>query len=200
MAKRWMSLLAVVVGVCAGPALAEKLPLNELSRYLNSLSTLQSPFTQVNDDGSLDTGVLYMHRPGRARFDYNAPNGAVVIVGAGAVVIHDEKSNQPPETYPLARTPLSIVLARNVNLARANMVVGHDFDGTATIVRAQDPENPEYGRIDMHFTDNPTELRKWVIHDGEGTQTSVLLGELKTGVRLRGGLFDTDVSVNNSNR
>jgi outer membrane lipoprotein-sorting protein len=80
------------------------------------------------------------------------------------------------------------------------MVVGHTFDGTATVVTAQDPEHPEYGRIEMMFTANPTELRKWVIYDGDGMQTSVVLGELKTGVRLSSTLFSTDVSNASSNR
>ena len=195
--------LTALVGLAvmtASSAMADKLPLKELSRYLNGIKTAQGPFTQVNDDGTLDTGFLYMHRPGRMRFDYNSPNEAVVIAGAGAVIIHDAKSNQPPETYPLKRTPLSIILARNVNLGQANMVVGHEFDGTATVVTAQDPENPEYGRIDMMFTSNPTELRKWVIYDAEGTQTSVVLNGLETGVRLRSTLFSTDVAGPESNR
>jgi hypothetical protein len=71
------------------------------------------------------------------------------------------------------------------------MVVGHQFDGTATIVRAQDPENPEYGSIELSFTDDPVELRKWVIHDGAGGQTTVILGGLATDVSLLSGLFDT---------
>jgi outer membrane lipoprotein-sorting protein len=196
----WLAGLLAFLVMAAGPAAANKLSLKELSRYLNGIKTAQSPFTQVNDDGSLDTGVLYMHRPGRMRFDYNPPNDGVVIAGAGAVIVHDEKSNQPPESYPLKRTPLSIILARNVNLGRANMVVGHTFDGTATVVTAQDPEHPEYGRIEMMFTANPTELRKWVIYDGDGMQTSVVLGELKTGVRLSSTLFSTDVSNASSNR
>ena len=134
---------ALALTLCSSAAwAAEKLSLNEVSQYLNGITTAQAPFSQINDDGSLSTGKLYMHRPGKMRFEYDAPNSGVVIAGAGAVVIQDPKSNQPPETYPLKRTPLSLILARTVNLGQANMVVGHDFDGHSTIVRAQDPKNP----------------------------------------------------------
>ena len=173
---------------------ADKLNLSEISAYLNGLSTAQGAFTQISDDGTLATGQIYLHRPGRARFEYDPPSGGTVVAGSGAVVIHDPKSNQPPETYPLRRTPLALILDRNVNLGRANMVVGHGFDGTATVVRAQDPENPEYGSIELSFTDSPVELRKWVIHDGAGGQTTVILQGLETGVALRSGLFDTGAS------
>ncbi len=186
----------------AAPAVwaADKLPLSEISNYLNKMKTVQTSFTQVNDDGSLSTGKLWIQRPGKMRFEYDPPDSAVVLARSGSVQIFDPKSNQPPEQYPLKRTPLSLVLARNVNLGQANMVVGHDFDGTATVVTAQDPKNPESGRIELMFTDNPVELRKWVIHDNAGTQTTVLLGELTEGGRLDQSLFSNSKRVGSSDR
>jgi outer membrane lipoprotein-sorting protein len=65
------------------PAAAERLSLQELSRYLNSLTTAQTPFVQTNADGSRATGTLYIKRPGRARFEYAPPEKALVMAGAG---------------------------------------------------------------------------------------------------------------------
>ncbi len=171
-------------------ATAQKLPLNDISAYLNKLQTAKGEFTQINDDGSISTGTIYIKRPGKVRFEYNPPETALVVAGSNTVVIYDGKSNQPPESYPLSRTPLSIILARNVNLGAANMVTGHSFDGTATVVTAQDPQNPEYGNIQMKFTGNPVELRQWVINDGNGSQTTVVLGDLQKGANLPNRLFD----------
>ncbi len=184
-----MAAVALAV-VTAQAAWADKLPLNSISSYLNDLRTAEGTFTQINDDGTVDTGKIYIKRPGKMRFEYNAPNEGLVVASANAVYIVDSKSNQPPETYPLRRTPLSLILARNVNLSRANMVVGHDFDGTATIVTAQDPEHPEYGNIQMKFTGNPVELRQWVINDSGGGQTTVILAELEKGGSISNRLFD----------
>ena len=179
---------------------AEKLPLSQISTYLNQLKTVQTTFTQVNDDGSLSTGKLWLQRPGKMRFEYDPPSSAVVLARAGTVQIFDPKSNQPPEQYPLRRTPLSLVLARNVNLAQANMVVGHDFDGTATVVTAQDPKNPESGRIELMFTSDPVELRKWVIHDNAGSQTTVLLGPLTDGGAFDQRVFSSKTRIGSDRR
>lgn len=179
---------------------ADKLPLSQISSYLNGLKTVQTTFTQVNDDGSLSKGKLWLQRPGKMRFEYDPPDSAVVLARSGTVQIFDPKSNQPPEQYPLKRTPLSLVLARNVNLSQANMVVAHDFDGTATVVTAQDPKNPESGRIELMFTDNPVELRKWVIHDNAGSKTTVLLGPLTEGGRLDQKLFSNRTRSGSDNR
>ncbi|WP_295312521.1 outer membrane lipoprotein carrier protein LolA [Roseobacter sp.] len=188
--------------ICAGAvsAAADQLSLNAISAYLNDLKTAQGAFTQINDDGSISTGKLYISRPGRMRFEYDPPEQALVIAEASAVVIIDKKSNQPPETYPLNRTPLSLILARNINLARARMVTDHRFDGTATIVTAQDPENPEYGNIQMSFTDNPVELRQWIVNDANGSTTTVILGEFETGMSLSSTLFDAGRAVSTRDR
>lgn len=188
-------LISTVAAFCmsvmaAGSAAAEKLPLSEISAYLNSLKTAQGTFRQINDDGSVSTGTLYISRPGRMRFEYDPPEQALVLASANAVYIIDGKSNQPPETYPLRRTPLSLILARQVNLGQARMVVGHDVDGDATVVTAQDPKNPEQGSIRMSFTDDPVQLRQWVIYDANGGQTTVVLDALETGMSLSSTLFD----------
>lgn len=180
----------VLWAALALPALAEKISLADLSGYLNGLKTAQTEFTQVNGDGTISTGTLFIRRPGRMRFEYNPPDKNLVIAGGGQVAIFDAKSNTGPEQYPLKRTPLNLILERNVDLARAKMVVGHIADETTTTVIAQDPKNPEYGSIRLIFTDNPIQLRQWVITDNGGGQTTVILGEMETGMTLSAFLFD----------
>jgi outer membrane lipoprotein-sorting protein len=187
--NRLIAVLAPLVFLLPLPAAAEKIPLGTLSDYLNSLTTVEADFTQVNSDGSISTGKIFIHRPGRVRFEYAPPDRSLVIAGSQQVAIFDAKSNQPPEQYPLKRTPLNLILAANVDLGRAKMVVGHSEDGTSTRVRAQDPENPDYGSIELVFTADPVELRQWVITDDLGAQTTVILGEMQKGGKLGASLF-----------
>ena len=195
-----MTFAALALMATALPAQAEKISLNAISNYLNGLSTAKSQFTQINDDGTISTGTIFLKRPGRARFEYNPPMDALVVAGGSQVAIFDGKSNVGPQQYPLKRTPLNLILARNVNLGQANMVVGHNYDGTATTVVAQDPENPDVGTIELKFTANPTELRQWVITDNAGSQTTVLLGELEKGMELGASLFSITAAINKRSR
>lgn len=182
---------ALVAGLSAAlPAQAAPVSLAALSQYLNAMTTLRTDFTQVNADGSVATGKLSISRPGRARFEYDPPDRSLVIAGSGSVAIFDAKSNQPPEQYPLSKTPLNLILASNVDLGRARMVVGHRQDGTSTRVTAQDPDHPEYGTIELVFTDSPLALRQWVITDDMGQQTTVVLGKLESGVSFSPRTFD----------
>ncbi|MBR9843388.1 MAG: outer membrane lipoprotein carrier protein LolA [Rhodobacteraceae bacterium] len=196
-----LSLLALAVSIAAAfPARADILPLSEVSAYLNGLKTVEAAFTQINDDGSISTGKLYLKRPGRIRFEYDPPEKAMVLASGNTVAIFDGRSNEPPETYPLKRTPLSVILDENVNLGRADMVTDHAYDGTITRVRAQDPEHPEYGSIDMMFTGAPVELRQWIINDGNGGRTTVILGEMETGRALGSSLFNIELHMQREGR
>src|SRR6056297_3468874 len=183
------TLIAVAL-VAASPATADKLSLNEISGYLNGMKTATGDFTQINDDGTISTGQIYIKRPGRVRFEYAPPEQILVVADGDRVGVIDGKSNTGPEAYPLHRTPLKIILARNVNLAQERMVIGHKSDGKTTTVRAQDPENPDYGSIDLVFTGDPVELRQWVINDSSGSSTTVILGDLQTDIRLDNDLFE----------
>jgi outer membrane lipoprotein-sorting protein len=163
----------------AAPVWADKIPLNALAGYINGITSATSDFTQINDDGSITTGTIFIKRPGRARFEYNPPDNSLVIAGGRQVAVFDPKSNVPPEQFPLARTPLNLILAENINFGQSNMIVGHSEDGDATVVTVQDPKHPEYGNIQLKFTGSPIELRQWVITNDAGQQTTVIMQELK---------------------
>ena len=75
------------------------------------------------------------------------------------------------------------------------MVVGHGFDGTATSVTAQDPENPEHGHIKLIFTGPPVQLRQWVITGSDGTETTVILGDMGVSERLAASLFSIPTEI-----
>ncbi|WP_039018708.1 LolA family protein [Halocynthiibacter namhaensis] len=197
--KKKLFLTPALLLAMAFPAAAEIISLTELSSYLNGLRTAQASFTQLNGDGSQSTGTFYLRRPGRARFEYNSPDETLVMAGGGQVAIFDGKSNTGPEQYPLRRTPLSIILARRVNLNDANMVVDHREDGSSTIVTARDPRHAEYGNIQLVFSDNPVQLRQWIITDGSGNRTVVNLDNLVPQNSLSSLLFSIPHEVNRRN-
>lgn len=192
--RHTLGLLALCLS--ANAAVADRLSLDEMSAYLNDLTKAKAEFTQINVDGTISTGEVSINRPGRVRFDYDAPNQSLVLAGQGQVVVFDGKSNVSPEKFPLSRTPLGLILARNVDLAQADMVVGHRSDDTTTTVVAQDPKHPEYGNIELVFTSDPVQLRQWVINDGSGQSTTVILGALATDVSFSARVFDLDAELN----
>lgn len=181
------------------PASAQQLSLAEISAYLNQLQTAQGGFTQINGDGTISTGTIYIKRPGRIRFEYAPPDEAMMIAGGGQVAILDPRSNTGPDRYPLNQTPLNIILERNVDLGRRDMVTRHVSDGTTTTVTAQDPAKTEYGSIQLVFTAGPVELRQWIVTDDAGGQTTVILNDLRAGGNINDRLFNIQAEMSDWN-
>ena len=46
------------LAVMGTAAHAQAIPLSELSAYLNAMQTAESPFTQINSDGTVSTGTV----------------------------------------------------------------------------------------------------------------------------------------------
>jgi outer membrane lipoprotein-sorting protein len=196
MNRRTFALTAAALALLPLPARAEPVPLAALSRYINAIETAETRFTQINDDGTKAGGTLYIRRPGRMRFEYDPPERTLVLANAGQVAVFDGKSNQPPEEFPLRRTPLNLILGERVDLSEARMVVDHFEDGGATVVVAQDPKNPEYGTIALYFTPEPLALSRWIVTDEAGAQTITVLEGLLSGKSYPGSLFSISAEVN----
>jgi outer membrane lipoprotein-sorting protein len=76
------------------------------------------------------------------------------------------------------------------------MVTGHTSDGVTTTITAQDPDNPQYGSIQMVFTGSPVELRQWIVTDDVGSQTTVILNDMTAGTRISDNKFSIVSEIN----
>lgn len=173
------------------PATAERLSLPVLSDYMETIGEAQAKFTQINANGSRLSGTLYIKRPGRIRFEYDPPQeDTLVIAGGGQIAVFDGRGSGIPEQFPLRRTPLGIILDRDIDLTRERMVTGHGEQNGRTIVQAQDPDHPEYGRIYLYFENDPIRLAEWMIISDTGEKTRTLLDPLQPRDDLSEFLFN----------
>ena len=185
------TLLAALAAALAGglPATAQSLTgadmrdLARISNYLNATNTLQGAFVQVDPDAVVTEGEFFMRRPGRIRFEYAPPNNALVIADGFWVGVIDKRDGGV-DRYPLSETPLNLLLKEDVDLRREGWVTGIDRSNDQIAVTARDPDEPETGEITMIFSNNPLELRQWVIRDAQGRTTTVALSDMRTNVPI----------------
>ena len=185
-----MKLISALCVILTSPVVAEKISLNEISSYFNAMTTAEAQFSQITDTGETSTGRLFIRRPGRIRFEYDPPEATLVVVGGGQVAVFDPKSRDEPLRFPLRHSPLNLVLEREVDLAQRDMVVKHFEAESQTAVTLQDAENPDYGFIQLIFTNNPVQLREWIVQDNSGGRTQIVLDSLTEGGRLSNVLFN----------
>ncbi len=180
----------LLVHAAAGhTARADTIPFDQASAYLEEITTLEASFTQTVD-GIPEQGKLYLHRPGRLRLEYGS-EGALVIAANGALLVFDPRSNRNPSRYSVNSTPLGILLDDDVDLRSGILVASRSqTEDGITVLRAQDPNNPQHGHIELWFSDNPIGLRGWSIVDRTGTEIQMALTDIKLGHELPRRIFN----------
>jgi len=189
----------IIISCSSHPSLAEKISLNKISDYINGLTSLQADFEQVNSDGSIDTGKLYIRRPGRMRLEYTAPNNALVIAGAGSVAIFDDKSKNGPTLFPLKKTPLNLLLKKNVDLNKNEMITKHTENDENTFIVAKDPNRKSQGSIKIVFSNSPVSLQGWTITNQSNQKTKIILDKLDKKTKIPLYLFNISAASKNKN-
>lgn len=194
-------LLVAPAAQAAAPALSpeDKASVAEATAYLQSLKTVSGRFTQFSPNGTTSTGLLYLQRPGRARFQYDPPAQMLVVSDGSKVSIVDYRLKSFDQ-YPLSQTPLVLLLARNIRLDRGVVVTNVDHTPDGFTINARDARKQADGRISMRFTNEPIMLRGWTIVDGQGQETRVTLGALSPADHLDPNLFVLEDGRNPPNR
>lgn len=155
---------------------------------LNNTGSFQGRFTQYGSDGSVSSGQVYMQRPGRVRFEYDAPN-PLLIVSNGVTLVQQDRALETFDRVPLSATPLNYFLKENVRLQEDAEVIGLQKLPTQWRVTMRDGSGEMAGAITMVFDASNMALRQWIIADEFGGQTRVELSNLRYNEQLDPSLF-----------
>lgn len=177
-----------------GLARAQGVDVSAVDAYLRGLRVAEGGFRQTNPDGTVQTGRFWLSRPGRMRFEYDKPVGAMVIADGINVAVFDPKSTRVSSRYPLGRTPLSLLLRDDISLREPGMVRGAVRDGGEIDVTLVDPRAPKDGQLTLVFAEAPMALRRWVVTTKAGQATTVELTDMKTGGTVDRSLFNIELA------
>jgi len=182
--------LAIAWGRAAGAALppADREIVARIEAWLQGVTTLRARFTQLAPDGRMSTGRVFLHRPGRLRFDYDPPSRVQLIATDWRLIFVDWAARQV-NVLPLSQTPLAFLLDEKVQLSgelEVRRVQRRAGEVALEVVRAKEPDQ---GRVVMVFSEQPIELRRWAVTDPQGLTTTLLIEEPEYGVPLDPALF-----------
>lgn len=195
-----LGLIVQAKPVPAAPLNPEEISvIEQLSSYFNSFKTLQGEFTQVSPQGRVSTGVFFLSKPGRLRFEYAPPNPFVVVSDGSWVVIENRK-RKTTDQYPLAATPLKLLLSEEINLLEeADIKSVESSEGVATIA-VEDRNRAIPGRLVLIFDSKRNELSQWIVEDAKGKRTTISLANLETGIEPDPDLFVVKIAKRKNNR
>lgn len=159
-----------------------------IEAWLQGITTLRARFTQLAPDGRMSTGRVFLHRPGRLRFDYDPPSKLMLIATDWRLVLVDSAAKQV-NVLPLAQTPLAFLLDEEVRLSGAIEVRSLERRAGEIALEVVRAAEPDQGRVVLVFAQDPLELRRWAVTDPQGLTTTLLLEEPELGIALDPALF-----------
>ncbi|HQT52490.1 MAG: outer-membrane lipoprotein carrier protein LolA [Phenylobacterium sp.] len=177
--------------LAARPAIAplsadDRLLVDKAATYLQGLTEAKGRFVQTDARGTSTQGTVFLKRPGKARFAYEAPSGLLVVADGANVSVADSRL-KTFDRYPLMATPLSIFLARQIKLDRGVVISDVTRLADGFTITARDGKKQAEGQITLTFSNSPMALIGWTVSDAQGQATRIRL----TGLQRTSGLAPT---------
>lgn len=162
--------------------------LTEISRALGSVETAKGRFVQFDEAYNQTSGDFYLRRPGRVRFEYDAPSPLLIIADGTSVAIED-KDLETQDRIPLRATPLALILDNNIAFDdRVNVLAVRKAAGVIGVM-LEDATGETDGNLLLVVDAADFSLVEWQTSTSDGRTTSVQLAGVETGIRLNPRLF-----------
>lgn len=202
MTRRHVLGCALAAAVAAAPVFGSAVPsvaapaevAQEIADKLSQVRSMSGEFVQFGPRGEQTGGKFYIQRPGKIRFNYDAPSAYRVISDGKSVVIDNKKLNTS-DLYPLSKTPLKLLLDDRVDLSGKRLKSVTQENDLTTVTLA---DKSVFGNstITLMFEPGTHALKQWTIRDASGKDTTVMIFNVKEGVKIDPGLFKIDYKRN----
>lgn len=155
--------------------------IQEISSYINGFTTLQGDFTQISPKGNKSTGIFYISKPGKMRFEYAPPNPFLIVADGKWLTVKNRKKEKGDQ-YPLSQTPLRLVLNQDVDLIRDTNILAYEEAGGLATLTLEDKGDSLGGKLILVFNRKRQALQQWIVVDRKGRQTTVSLENIVGGI------------------
>ena len=168
---------------------ADRADIARAEAWFNALRGLKARFLQIAQGGGAAEGTAWIFRPGRMRFEYDPPEPLLLVASHGQFFYYDKALKQAT-TLPLSSTPLGILLREDMSLSGDVTVSRVERGGGLTRITLHRTGQAAEGRLTLVFSDNPFELKQWVVLDAQARETRVSLFQTEFSGRFPPLLFD----------
>jgi outer membrane lipoprotein-sorting protein len=189
---RFLAPIAAVTMIAAPVAAQPDGDLAKVEQHLTATQSMTANFVQTDSKNRSLRGTLQIKRPGKIRFEYG--RGAnMLLVGNGKTLTFLDYDVGQKSSWPVAKSPLSVLLSSNPDLQRIARVVPSK-DPRVLLIRARDARRPEFGTILLGFVRNPAApggllLEGWTAVDAQNKRTTVKLDGQRYNVAVAENAF-----------
>ena len=185
----WHLLIIILLMLIGYNPVARADVVQQAESWFANVTTMRADFTQIASDGSAAEGKIVMRRPSRLKITYDGVPALNLITTP--IWLHvDQPDERRVTNYPISETPLSLILANPVSLRPAGYeTVVTELAGGIMQIAIHKDSGEGAGRLTLEFTASPFQLRRWIVEDVAGIQTSVTLQNMVFGQSVENAEF-----------
>lgn len=165
--------------------------LQKVETAYNKIKTLKAKFAQFNSktQNDLQTGELYLSRPGEMRLVYEKGSPLEFYAHNGYLIYHD-KDLKEVNYFHLKQTPVSLILKERLHFDDPEFLVTDVKDILDEYyVTAIKKDARELGSLTLIIDKETLQLKQWDIVDIEGVKSTVSLYETQFNIPLDKKIF-----------
>lgn len=165
--------------------------LTTVENAYNQIGTLQAQFAQFNSkvQDDLQTGTLYLDKPGKMRLVYEKGSPLEFYAVNGYLIYHDKEAKEV-SYFELAQTPVELILKEKLSFEDPAFVVTEVQDILDEYyVTAHKKDAKELGSLTLIIDKETMQLKQWDVLDMAGITSTVSLFDTKVNIPVDKRLF-----------
>lgn len=196
--KKWILMIILGLALPVGATLddsintpANRRILTQVEKAYNQIKTIKAKFAQFNSkiQDDLQTGTLYMARPGQMRLVYEQGSPLEFYADGGYLIYHD-KDAQEVSYFELSQTPVELILKKELKFDDPAFVVTDVQDVLDEYyVTAHKKGAKELGSLTLVIDKDSMQLKQWEVLDMQGIKSTVSLFDTRINVPVDQDLF-----------
>lgn len=157
--------------------------------YLENFFSLSSSFIQINNNGDVLSGNLFVSRPGKFRVEYDQI--PLLLISDSKRLASINKELKSISFHSLNEVPINVLLFKKLSLNDIQILDLVEKENTLSISIASS-KFKDKGFIKILFETKPFVMKKWTIFKTDKTKTEVFFDKLNLNNTLSPRLFDIE--------
>lgn len=165
--------------------------LTAVEKAYNKIKTIKANFAQFNSKikDDLQTGTLYMSRPGKMRLVYEKGSPLEFYAVNGYLIYHDKEAKEV-SAFELSQTPVELILKEKLLFDDPAFVVTNVQDELDEYyVTAHKKDAKELGSLTIVIDKETLQLKQWEVIDMQDIKSTVSLFDTKVNIPVDKSLF-----------
>lgn len=161
-----------------------------IEQYMDTIITMQARFQQVEPDGKISRGNIYLRKPGRLRVEYDPPV-PILLVADGGLLSYYDKDLDELKQMPLKQSSAWFLVRYPIKLTDGITISHVDRSPGGLQISLYQTDEPDSGSVSLVFIDNPLQLTQWTVTDGQNKEVRVGLADVQVGIDVPNDKFAT---------